>query len=522
MKALLPILLLLCLNAPARAANWAEKWYDPHPDPAGDDLVLPLPCGGAMAFRPVDIAVGSGPLDDHAAPLGDPNASRGYSDYRRTAFLSAPFTGEQGARRYYVGKYDVTQDQFATLPGDACPTPSPGGRLPKTNVSWIQAMDFATAWSGWLLSHARSKLPRHGEWLAYARLPTEAEWEYAARGGLKVRPEEFLGRTFPAPEGIQAYVWGGSMAGGRPAQIGSKKPNPLGLYDMLGNVEQMALEPYRLNRVGRLTGLAGGVVTRGSDYTTAPDDAATASRNELPPFDLTRNQPTVSPRIGFRLVLSAPVQDGSQRNVQDMQAEFERLSTDHQELGDDPRKLLAELKRTTNDDVLIKGLDNLSAVLAGDERARADAARAGLLAQLEAAAALAHIVESRLRYADLLEAMADDQTTTADILKSYGRNVSDALDLAQQWRVRAPAERTESQAALDGYLRLLRQMADGPARSDIAAQGDVLRQELLGRNERQLLVFLQVVLQHEKELVAGQVPGRDQVLQDIQKAGQHR
>ncbi|HQT78368.1 MAG TPA: hypothetical protein PLD10_15035, partial [Rhodopila sp.] len=263
-------------------------------------------------------------------------------------------------------------------------------------------------------------------------------------------------------------------------------------------------------------------VTRGSDYTTAPDDAATASRNELPPFDLTRNQPTVSPRIGFRLVLSAPVQDGSQRNVQDMQAEFERLSTDHQELGDDPRKLLAELKRTTNDDVLIKGLDNLSAVLAGDERARADAARAGLLAQLEAAAALAHIVESRLRYADLLGAMADDQTTTADILKSYGRNVSDALDLAQQWRVRAPAERTESQAALDGYLRLLRQMADGPARSDIAAQGDVLRQELLGRNERQLLVFLQVVLQHEKELVAGQVPGRDQVLQDIQKAGQHR
>jgi hypothetical protein len=547
MKRLLAVALLLAVTVPA-VAEETDKWYNPRPTPADQepDLELPLPCGGKMAFRPVDVPVAGGVLDDHATPLGDPSASRGYSDYQRNAFLSAPFVGAEHARRYYIAKYDVTRDQFALMAGGACPAPTLGGRVPKTNVSWIQAMDFATAWSSWLLAHARDKLPKHGDSYAYARLPTEVEWEYAARGGIKVTSEEFLGSTFPTPGGIQAYVWAGPLAGGKPAPIGSKKPNPLGLYDMLGNVEQMTLEPFRLNRVGRLNGMAGGIVTRGGDYTRSPSDLTTAMRGELPPFNPATNQPTVLSTLGFRLVLSSSVQTGNEADVQKLAAEFDRLSHERESVGEDPRKLVAELKTTTTDGTLLRGLDTLDATLASGARERGDAARDTLLAQLEAAAAMAQIVESRERYAEILEAMADaqeqsartyqtvitgvvrqtanlDATAAAKWIHDQKLDVDRVFDLqsAPMWRQLAPGERAEAGAALDGYLRLLRQIANGPGRNDIAAQGDVLRQELLGRNQRRVLVFLPVALRDLSQLTSGQELDRAKVHDEIIAAGRH-
>ncbi|NVN38350.1 SUMF1/EgtB/PvdO family nonheme iron enzyme [Komagataeibacter swingsii] len=67
------------------------------------------------------------------------------------------------------------------------------------------------------------------------------------------------------PEGNDHYIVAGPDIGAL-QPVGTLKPNPLGLYDILGEVDQIMLDPYRLNRVGRLHGQVGGVLLRGENY----------------------------------------------------------------------------------------------------------------------------------------------------------------------------------------------------------------------------------------------------------------
>ena len=469
------VLVAMLLTTPARA-EWETKFFDPHP--IDGDLVLPLPCGGAMAFRPVDVPSGPGPLDDRAVTLGQAATDQGYSEYLRSDFLGAPFPGEQtGARRYYLGKYSVTRDQYAALSGQ-CPEPSIAGRVAQTGVSWTEAVAYAASWSGWLLKHAPDRLPRRGPALAYARLPTEAEWEYAARGGARVTEEEFLGPTWPMPEGVERYVLSGTRAaGGRVGQVGQRLPNPLGLYDMLGNAGQMMLEPYRLNRVGRPHGQAGGVVVRGGNYTVNPAALHTAMRDEIPPFDATTGEPTRLPTMGFRLALSAP-SAGTLPEVEQARAAFAALSGERTRTADDPRAAIALLREGTADEALRGALDRLSARLTSDERARADLAATALAAQLEAGVVLAQSVWSFNNLATIQRGFLDGMT-----------------DPASRQTVEAGMQRnlTQSEAAMDSYARLLRQIATGPARGGIGAQSTILRQEFVQRSQKTMLPFLPIV-----------------------------
>ena len=119
---------------------------------------------------------------------------------------------------YYLGKYEVTQEQWREVMGSS-PSHFKGDDLPVEQVSWYDAQEFI------------KKLNEKERTDKY-RLPSEAEWEYACRAGTTTR-------YYFVDDGLRLedYAWyGEDWNSGSTHPVGQKKPNPGGLYDMYGNV----------------------------------------------------------------------------------------------------------------------------------------------------------------------------------------------------------------------------------------------------------------------------------------------
>ena len=117
---------------------------------------------------------------------------------------------------YYMGKYEVTQALWKTVMGSN-PSKFKGDNLPVENVSWNDSQEF--------ISKLNSMTGRK------FRLPTEAEWEYAARGGKKSRGYQYSGSS-----NISDVAWYVDNSDYETHPVGTKQGNELGIYDMTGNV----------------------------------------------------------------------------------------------------------------------------------------------------------------------------------------------------------------------------------------------------------------------------------------------
>ncbi len=119
-------------------------------------------------------------------------------------------------RDYYVGKYEVTQKLWKAVMGNN-PSNFKGDDLPVEQVSWNDVQEF--------LRKLNSITGRN------FRLPTEAEWEFAARGGTKSRGYKYSGSN-----DVGSVAWYDGNSGSKTHTVGSKSSNELGIYDMTGNV----------------------------------------------------------------------------------------------------------------------------------------------------------------------------------------------------------------------------------------------------------------------------------------------
>ena len=117
---------------------------------------------------------------------------------------------------YYMGKYEVRQSEWEAVMGNN-PSYFEGVDLPVEGVSWSDCHEFIgrlNALTG----------------LSF-KLPTEAQWEYAARGGRLSKGYKYSGSN-----NLGEVGWYGSNSGNCTHRVGEKQPNELGLYDMSGNV----------------------------------------------------------------------------------------------------------------------------------------------------------------------------------------------------------------------------------------------------------------------------------------------
>lgn len=200
-------------------------------------------------------------------------------------------------KSFKITKYEITNEQYAKFLSER-------GNQTENGVKWYQGTDFDIKGKKYTAKKGKERMPvRFVSWngaAAYAkwakgRIPTEAEWEYAARGGKKSK-----GYTWSGSNNINEVAWYVGNSGQRLHNVGEKKPNELGIYDMSGNVWEWTADWYgaytkeaKTNPKGPSTGKARS--RRGASAFCTPHNNRSANRSNRAPNGVRHN-------LGFRVV----------------------------------------------------------------------------------------------------------------------------------------------------------------------------------------------------------------------------
>ena len=180
---------------------------------------------------------------------------------------------------FYICKYEVTQKLWKVFMG--------------SNPSWTKADNMPVEWVNWVTAQKFIRKLNAFSGKKF-RLPTEAEWEYAARGGN--RSHNYL---YSGSDDINAVAWWKDNSGDKLHPVGTKRPNELGLYDMTGNAYEWCSdwqEPYQsgaqTNPKGPQTG--DWKVMRGGNQSSSESESGVMTRSQC--------MPDIATCCGLRLV----------------------------------------------------------------------------------------------------------------------------------------------------------------------------------------------------------------------------
>jgi len=194
---------------------------------------------------------------------------------------------------FYIGKYPVTQAEWKAVMEGKNPSNFQGDNRPVETVSWDDAQAFVQALN---LMTKNTRFEGH-----HYRLPTEAEWEYAARGGYY----HTEGYKYAGSDHLKDVGWFSENSGRETKPVGLKHPNRLGIFDMSGNVWEWCADWYgdypsgaQTNPTGPDKGLDR--VVRGGCWYNVAQDCRAANRYGNTPDARVIN-------LGFRLALSLQI-----------------------------------------------------------------------------------------------------------------------------------------------------------------------------------------------------------------------
>jgi len=206
---------------------------------------------------------------------------------------------------FYMGRHEVTQLEYETVMGSN-PSYWKGGNLPVEQVSWHDAIEYCNKRSvqeGLTPAYSGSGNNISCDFKANGyRLPTEAEWEFTSRGGIK----NYSTGIYSGSNNADSVAWYDANSGGKTHPVGTKAANSLGLYDMSGNVWEWCWDWFgaygvsnQTDPAGDASGVASGSnrVYRGGGWSSSARYLRSAYRSYGTPSGRSSN-------LGFRLVRS--------------------------------------------------------------------------------------------------------------------------------------------------------------------------------------------------------------------------